>query len=104
MILLTHSVVLPTLEALSLCQPSGACGQPYLPVSPVLKGQLKIRKGAPKDTGMGMEPDTTLSQGPKEQFKMQNRQPLSMEDLEMVGMPGWRQLAGEQAMNVDRTR
>lgn len=60
-ILLTHSVVLLTLEALSLHQPSVACGQPYLPASPVLKGQLKSRRGVPKDTGMGVEPGTTLS-------------------------------------------
>lgn len=94
----THSVSLPTSAALSLHQPSVVCGQPYLPASPVLKGQLRTRRGVPKDTGMGMEPGTRLTQDPKEQFRMQSGQLLSIEDLKMVGVSGWRQLAREQTV------
>lgn len=95
-ILLNHSLSLLTLEALSLHQPSVAGGQSDLLASPVLKGQLRTRRGVPKDTGMGMEPDTRLTQDPKKQFRIRSRQPLSIEDLEMVGVSGWRQLAREQ--------
>lgn len=102
-ILLTHSVSLPTSEALSLHQPSVAMQTIYPPASPVLKEQLRTRRCVPKDTGMGMEPGTRLTQDPKEQLRMQSRQPLSIEGLEMVGVSGWRQLAREHTLSVGMT-